>query len=71
LTGVTPPEAANDTLSQIKAAQAGVARPRREAEGDRLWRYSKAAVATMDLKLSEDAPRALIGHSSTTSGARR
>jgi DNA polymerase V len=60
-TTVTLPEATNDTLSLIKAAQAGVARTWREAPGDRPWRYSKAGVVTTDLKLLEDAPRALIG----------
>jgi DNA polymerase V len=60
-TTVTLPEATNDTLALIKAAQAGVARTWREAPGDRPWRYSKAGVVTTDLKLLEDAPRALIG----------
>ncbi|KQU21656.1 DNA polymerase [Methylobacterium sp. Leaf94] len=60
-TTVTLPEATNDTLSLIKAAQDGVARTWREAPGDRPWRYSKAGVVTTDLKLLEDAPRALIG----------
>jgi DNA polymerase V len=60
-TTVTLPEATNDTLSLIKAAQAGVARTWREAPGDRPWRYSKAGVVTTDLKVLEDSPRALIG----------
>ncbi|KQQ34271.1 DNA polymerase [Methylobacterium sp. Leaf125] len=60
-TTVTLPEATNDTLALIKAARAGVARTWREAPGDRPWRYSKAGVVTTDLKLLEDAPRALIG----------
>jgi DNA polymerase V len=60
-TTVTLPEATNDPLALIKAAQAGVARTWREAPGDRPWRYSKAGVVTTDLKLLEDAPRALIG----------
>ena len=60
-TTVTLPEATNDTLALIKAAQAGVARTWREAPGERPWRYSKAGVVTTDLKLLDDAPRALIG----------
>jgi DNA polymerase V len=57
----TLPEATNDTLSLIKAAQAGVARTWREAPGDRPWRYSKAGVVTTDLMTLDMAPRALIG----------
>jgi DNA polymerase V len=53
--------ATNHTLSFIKAAQAGMARTWREAPGARPWRYSKAGVVTTDLKVLEDAPRALIG----------
>ena len=39
-TTMTLPEATNDTLSLIKAAEAGVARFWFEALGDRPWRYS-------------------------------
>ena len=57
----TAPKATNDTLSLIKAAQAGVARTWREAPGGKPWRYSKAGVVTTDLMALDMAPRALIG----------
>jgi DNA polymerase V len=60
-TTVTLPEATNDSLVLIQAAQLGVARTWREAPGDRPWRYSKAGVITTDLMPLNYSPRALIG----------
>lgn len=47
--------------SLSKAAEACGARTSRGAPSDQPRRYSKAGVATTDLKLLDDAPRALIG----------
>ncbi len=59
-TTVSLPEATNDTLVLIAAAQAGVARTWR-AQPDPPWRYSKAGVVTVDLLPLAETPRALIG----------
>ncbi len=54
------PEATNDSLVLIQAAQLGVARTWRE-QGQVPWRYSKAGVITTDLVPLAESPRALIG----------
>ncbi|WP_018260006.1 Y-family DNA polymerase [Methylobacterium sp. WSM2598] len=54
------PEATNDSLALIKAAQHGIARTWREPVGIP-WRYSKAGVITTDLVPLAESPRALFG----------
>ena len=54
------PEATNDTLVLIKAAQLGVAKTWRP-QGDPPWRYSKAGVITVDLVPLSESQRAMTG----------